>query len=143
MSKPMVVTLPCVLLLLDFWPLGRGLRVEGRGEAAATDHGARITFHAPAFLRLMREKLPFLILCAAGSAVTYLVQRAGGATASWQSLPLTLRAGNPLISYIRYISKTILPASLSILYNYPEHLKIRWLLASSLMLALTPRLSLT
>jgi tetratricopeptide (TPR) repeat protein len=90
MSKPMIVTLPLTLLLLDVWPLKRGLR--------------------------LREKLPLFALAAAGAVVTLVVQRAGGAVNPAALFGL----GNALVSYVVYVAKTFWPAGLAVFYPYPE-----------------------
>ncbi|MDD5140740.1 MAG: hypothetical protein PHY43_10830 [Verrucomicrobiales bacterium] len=116
MSKPMVVTLPCVLLLLDWWPLGR----VGNAEC-----GVR------SFKFLILEKIPFFVLAAAGSAVTYLVQASGGAI--WQT-PLAERFANAAIAYARYVAKTFWPSDLAIIYAHPEHWPAAMSLGATLVL---------
>ncbi len=106
MSKPMVVTLPFVLLLLDFWPLKR-LSLNSPRPAKLI---GKLTF----------EKLPFLMLTAVSSAVTYLVQQ-HGAVASLSSLPLSFRIENAAVSYFRYVSKSFWPVNLAVLYPIPCH----------------------
>jgi Flp pilus assembly protein TadD len=101
MSKAMLVTLPCVLLLLDWWPLER--------------------FKSSRARLLIIEKIPFLVLAAAASVVTFVVQKQGGAVMSLESLPLGARVGNALISYCRYLEKTFLPTDLAILYPHPGY----------------------
>ncbi len=108
MSKPMVVTLPFVLLLLDYWPLQR-FRISN------------LKSEIPVLLRLVAEKALFFLLAIAASVVTFLVQRAGGAVSSLETSPLTARTANALVSYLRYISKTFWPANLSVFYPYPDH----------------------
>ncbi len=103
LSKPMAVSLPLVLLLLDYWPLQR---YEDRPL------GKR-------WLRLWAEKLPLLLMSAASSVVTMLAQRAGGAVADSTALPLPVRLGNAIISYVAYIGKTIRPANLAVFYPHP------------------------
>jgi protein O-mannosyl-transferase len=98
MSKPMVVTLPCLLLLLDFWPLQRLNGSTGR--------------------RMMIEKIPFFLLTAAASAVTYVVQRNGFAVVPLSVIPLDERLGNALVSYARYLGKIFYPADLAVIYPY-------------------------
>ena len=104
MSKPMLVTVPFLLLLLDYWPLARW-RLDRPGLAA--------------LLRLVVEKTPFLALAAASSVITFVVQRRGGAVST--SLSLSDRIANALVSYVRYIGKTIWPIDLSVLYPHPGH----------------------
>jgi len=93
MAKPMVVTLPLVLMLLDYWPFARGLRIV--------------------------EKLPFLALSAAASLVTYVVHESAAAVISLESLPLGRRIGNALISYAVYMGKMFWPTRLAVFYPYP------------------------
>ena len=100
MSKPMLVTLPFVLLLLDYWPLER--------------FGKRTVFY------LIREKTPFIILSAASSVITFLVQRSGGAVVTTALIPLRFRVFNVLVSYVNYIEKMIWPSRLSFFYPHPQ-----------------------
>jgi Flp pilus assembly protein TadD len=95
MAKPMLVTLPFVLLLIDFWPLRRQESVT----------------------RLIGEKAPLFALSVAASVVTYIAQRSGGAT---EALPVTLgeRVANALASYGRYVGKTLWPSHLSLFYPF-------------------------
>lgn len=103
LSKPMLVTLPFVLLLLDFWPLERV---------------SFSVFSTRSFLKLFLEKLPFFALAAASSVVTFFVQRSGGAVVALENYPLIPRFTNALVSYIRYLGKTFYPKSLAVFYPY-------------------------
>ncbi len=103
MSKPMVVTLPFVLLLMDLWPLGR----------IAFDGGRPVKW-----TRLIVEKVPFFILAVAGSVVTYMVQSSGGAV--WET-SLGGRLANAAVSYARYIGKIFWPGHLAIIYSPVNH----------------------
>jgi hypothetical protein len=105
MSKPMAVSLPLVLLLLDYWPLQRYEDLPFRSK----------------WLRLSLEKLPLLLMSAASSVVTMLAQRSGGAIAEASALPFSVRIGNAVVSYVAYIGKTLWPANLSVFYPHPEH----------------------
>ncbi len=109
MSKPMLVTLPLVLLLLDYWPLRRWQWVAGAKGAG------RITAK-----RLVIEKVPLLALAIASSVKTFTVQRAGEAVATLDQFPLRVRLANAAISYVAYLGKTIWPANLSFFYPYSE-----------------------
>ena len=111
MAKPMVVTLPCVLLLLDYWPLAR-LRLLGR--------------------KAVWEKLPLLGLSGAAAAITYLVQEHAGAV---KALPLETRLANATLSYTLYILKTFWPSRLAVFYPYPRGFAFLPLLAAGLFLA--------
>ena len=108
MSKPMVVTLPFVLLLLDYWPLRRLTRLTLNARPAP-------------MVRLVCEKLPFLALSAACSVITLQVQQLGGAFTTLTRLSLGARVENALVAYARYLHKTIWPVDLAILYPHPGH----------------------
>ena len=116
LSKPMVVTLPFVLLLLDFWPLKRLQSIQSA-------------------LRLTLEKLPFFALTLAGCAVTVYVQRSSGAFWSLANLPLRDRIANALAAYLGYISKTFWPVHLALIYPHPHHWPTALTLSSALLLA--------
>jgi len=100
MSKPMLVTLPVILLLLDYWPLER----MSRGVAA-----------------LVMEKIPFFVLALASSVATFVVQRRGGAVAAIAGVPLDARVENAFVSYMRYLGKLFWPTRLSPLYPHPGY----------------------
>jgi protein O-mannosyl-transferase len=117
MSKPMVVTLPFVLLLLDFWPLQR---------FSISD------FRFPILLRLIIEKIPFFALAIAGSVVTFLVQRTGGAMSP---VSVFSRAESVLLTYARYISKTFWPVDLSIVYPYRYSWPTVFVIGTAVLLA--------
>jgi Flp pilus assembly protein TadD len=105
MSKPMLVTLPFVLLLLDVWPLGR---VRGAlPELLKTSAG------------LITEKLPFFALTVASSVITFMVQQRGGAVAELDAFPLGPRLANVVTSYVAYLGKTFWPTGLAVIYPYP------------------------
>jgi protein O-mannosyl-transferase len=119
MSKPMVVTLPFVLLLLDYWPLQRLSALNSQPSIKSA-------------FRLISEKLPLFALAFAGSAVTYYAQREGGAV--WSAgLPLPTRLANAVVSYLRYLSKTFWPADLAVVYPYPQHWP-GWLVTSAVLM---------
>ena len=120
MAKPMLVTLPFVLLLLDYWPLER---LQLRGDA---DH--RLWF------RLVREKVPFFALSVASSAITFLVQQKGGAMSKLDMIPLAVRFGNAFISYVRYVGRMFWPDRLAVLYPYPADMALLWPAVSVLVL---------
>jgi len=110
MCKPMLVTWPCLLLLLDFWPLGR----------TGIMHQGRFTFHVSRITQLLIEKVPFFALTAASSVVTFLVQRGWGAVAPLDDMPLGLRLANVPVSYLRYLGKLIWPSDLAVIYPYVQ-----------------------
>ena len=129
MSKPMLVTLPCVLVLLDVWPLGR-LRGGPRAEAAT-----RVMAPVRPLAGLVAEKWPLFLLAAASAIVTVVVQRQSGAIAANATVPLAERACNALISYWRYLGMTLWPAGLSPFYPLPRSANVVGALAAAAGLA--------
>jgi tetratricopeptide (TPR) repeat protein len=120
----MLVTLPFVLLLLDYWPLGRIAECGMQSaNSRLTPHASRLTFHVSrtALLPLLLEKLPFFALSALSSVVTFLVQKHGGAVEAIERLPLGARSGNALISYCRYLGKLFWPTDLAVFYPHPGY----------------------
>jgi tetratricopeptide (TPR) repeat protein len=117
-SKPMVVTLPCVLLLLDFWPLRR---IQGW-----TPTSRRLPVRTAPLPRLVVEKLPLLGLSAACCVVTVIAQRAGGALRSLQDFSLKVRLENALNAIMAYVGKAIWPARLAPLYPHPGNTLPAW-----------------
>jgi tetratricopeptide (TPR) repeat protein len=113
MSKPMLVTLPFVMLLLDYWPLQRLSTLNPQPST---------------YQRLVLEKWPFFLLAAASCVVTFLVQsqRSGEAVASLELVPLHYRFCNALTSYGIYMLKMAWPVGLAVFYPLPDHLT--WLL---------------
>jgi len=107
MSKPMLVTLPFVLLLLDFWPLDR-VKLE-RGSTALR-----------ANLRLLWEKIPLFALVVLASYITIIMQRRSGAVMSTSMVNMGERASNALLSYMSYLGKMIWPTDLAVFYPYPS-----------------------
>jgi tetratricopeptide (TPR) repeat protein len=121
MSKPMLVTLPCVLLLLDYWPLGR-VRWEVRDppdSAEGTGSGLCKPRFAPASVGwLLTEKLPLFALVIVSSGLTIRAQRELVATA--ESFSLRTRVLNALVSYVTYMGQMFWPANLAALYPHPR-----------------------
>lgn len=111
MSKPMAVTLPFLLLLLDFWPLGRT-------SAWRPASGAEIAPPGP--VRLLTEKAPLLLLSALSAALTLMAQSKGGAVASLDFLPMAPRIANALFAPAAYLWKAVWPVGLSVIYPLPE-----------------------
>jgi len=127
MAKPMLVTLPFVLLLLDYWPLGR----IGFDSPAQDDTPPK----APIAWRLVWEKLPLFALAAISAAVTFYAQNRSGAVASIEAVSLGVRISNALISYVKYIAKTIYPAKLAVFYPHPGMLQL-WQAAGTCLILL-------
>ena len=108
MSKPMLVTMPFVLLLLDYWPLARMKSVTPvKGKAVAA---------RPSIGWLVFEKIPFFVLSAALCWITFNIQKQGGAMLNSTNLPIGPRVSNALISYVRYIGNMFWPHNLAGLY---------------------------
>ena len=106
MSKAMLVTMPFVMLLLDYWPLNRVRNAEcGMWN----------------FKNLVLEKIPFFALAAAMCVVTFVTQNRGGAVMTVESLSLGARVGNALVSYCRYLGKTFWPTDLAVFYPHPGY----------------------
>jgi Flp pilus assembly protein TadD len=118
MAKPMLVTLPFVLLLLDYWPLNRF------GPQTAKTSGRQSYKSGPAgpkfqnLYRVLFEKIPFFVLCAISSVITFLVQQSGGAVVGITALPLNSRVTNAFLSYAKYIGKMFWPQNLAIFYPF-------------------------
>jgi protein O-mannosyl-transferase len=121
LSKPMLVTWPFVMLLLDYWPLGRLSQSAVHGPqstAGAPPPGVRSARKSQIVSRLLVEKLPFFLISAASCAVTLAAQKTGGAVATLASMPLGARILNALDSYLRYVEKLLWPADLAVIYPF-------------------------
>ncbi|HTY86286.1 MAG TPA: tetratricopeptide repeat protein [Candidatus Acidoferrum sp.] len=117
LAKPMLVTLPFVMLLLDWWPMGR---IAECGMRNAESKAKPSTFN-PQFSTLLIEKIPFLLLSAASCVVTFVAQHHGGAVAALAKYPLPVRVENAFVSYARYLGKTFWPVDLATPYPYVAH----------------------
>jgi protein O-mannosyl-transferase len=123
MCKPMLVTLPCVLLLLDYWPLNR---------VALTRSDIRKWFD------LLVEKIPLFALVVVSCIITLAAQRVSGAMKPVSELPLLLRLSNVPLSYLRYLSKAIWPFDLAIFYPLPFSIPLWQAIGSAaVLIALT------
>jgi Tfp pilus assembly protein PilF len=142
LSKPMLVTLPFVLLLLDYWPLGRyyapekpasrplpGIEAPGKKKKQKKKEiedrppvaPERMEPSAAAVVpwALVTEKIPLFALTILSSIITFLAQQKGGAMSPLEDISLLKRLGNALISYASYIVKTVFPQGLAVFYPYP------------------------
>jgi len=145
MAKPMIVTLPFVLLLLDYWPLKRferkkspheiytevnkplfGDKRKGKSKKKHTVNGeakaeepADYKYQWALIRPLFWEKIPLVSLLALSSIVTYIVQQEGGAIRSIAAFPLSVRIANAFVSYIIYIGKMFWPVNLAVFYPHP------------------------
>jgi hypothetical protein len=106
LAKPMIVTFPFVLLLLDVWPLRR------------------------LSIAAVREKIPFFVVALAGAVVTFLAQQAGHAVRSLSAIPFGMRVANAVVAYAVYLARMFWPANLAVFYPYPSHLPA-WQIAAS------------
>jgi len=123
MSKPMLVTLPFVLLLLDYWPLGRLKLEQERGDKKITEkHRGKKS----EILRLVLEKIPLFLLTAGSSIVTFLSAKIGGAVKSQDLFPLQARLTNAMVSYLEYLGKMLWPEKLAIFYSHPGNTLHVW-----------------
>ncbi len=118
MSKPMAVTLPFVLLLMDYWPLKRFQLNSGFKQ----------------LLLLIMEKIPMFALSVVSSAVTFYAQKAGGSVAKLEYLPLSERFKNAFAAYITYIIKMIFPTAMAAIYTIENPFPVVKALASLLCL---------
>jgi tetratricopeptide (TPR) repeat protein len=124
-AKPMVVTLPLVLLILDWWPLGRLVRRPGAGGSPLA--------------AAVAEKLPLLVPAAAASLVAIWAQGESGALKSLREIPPGMRFGNALVSAAAYLERAILPRDLAVFYPFPEggHSATSLARAAAILLILT------
>lgn len=117
MSKPVLVTLPFALLLLDYWPLGR--------------------YPKRRWSSLVWEKVPLFGLAGASGLITCIAQQKGEALVSLQNLPMGVRIANASVSYVTYLCKTFWPSNLAIMYPHPQATLPSWqVIGSALVLAL-------
>jgi tetratricopeptide (TPR) repeat protein len=128
LSKPMPVTLPAALLLLDFWPLGRvtsssltctGERPRGPSASSARSGGR-------SFIGLVAEKSPLFVLSAIFCAVAFVVEHEGGSLRPMEGLSFAHRLENAALSYLRYLGKLFWPQGLAIVYPYPPDATLAW-----------------
>ncbi len=125
MSKPMLVTLPFVLLLLDYWPLNR-LPINPPGTMDKFQQKS-------VALRLVWEKVPLFVLVALSSAVTFHAQKHGGLVVSLDNIPFKARVANAVVAYVKYIGKMIYPVKLAAIYPHLEMLPW-WQIAGACLL---------
>lgn len=120
LSKPMLVTLPCVLLLMDYWPLRR-LVLPGDCATGLERASSR---SGVALQRLVIEKIPFFLLSAGSCVITLFAQHRGGAVVSTESLSITQRLANAAVAYVGYIFKAFYPVDLAIFYPHPGSVSV-------------------
>jgi uncharacterized membrane protein YhaH (DUF805 family) len=121
MAKPMLVTLPFVLLLLDFWPLKREeLNLAG----SQNEQSWRPKINPRGILQLILEKVPLMIMALAAIGVTFYAQSGGRAVLSLEQLDIASRIQNVIISYVAYLWKMVWPLNLAMYYPYPAQFNI-------------------
>ena len=124
MAKPMLVTWPFVLLLLDYWPLRRFQWQRATG----TEGFVR------ALVPLVREKLPLFCLVAASMVITFIAQSHGGAVRTFVQVPVSLRLSNAIVSYAKYLFLTVWPSDLAVYYPFARTGVPVWQLACAIVL---------
>lgn len=130
MTKPMLITLPFILLLLDFWPLRRLV------TPVSNPFGSGGSFSSSAFRAAVVEKVPLFLVSAAWSVVTYAAQKDLGAVKTLHYYPFASRLSNAVAAYVAYIRKTLWPLDLAVYYPFPEQPSALWkMLASASLLA--------
>lgn len=155
MAKPMLVTLPFVLLLLDYWPLGRwqkvstpanvplpvdkkagGKKNKQRKADSARENGkpAPPVNRSPLFGSLLLEKAPFIFLTIVSCIVTFRAQNKGEAVISIKNIPFHERIGNAIVSYVSYLGEIFRPVDLAVFYPYEHSLPLWQILVSCLIL---------
>jgi len=113
MAKPMLVTLPFVLLLLDYWPLNRFQTGTSHVDSPISSQTKS------SLIALVWEKLPLFALAAVSSVATFVVQQRGGAVKSVEVFPMAIRIANALLSYVFYVKKMVWPQGLAFFYPHP------------------------
>lgn len=134
MSKPMLVTAPLVLLLLDYWPLRR---FEKSSSAKSKSKIVNWWDRQTIAQRLLLEKMPLLALSTASGIVTFLAQRH---PLGWtEQLPISPRVNNALVTYVAYIGQMLWPVKLAVFYPHPENRLPLWeiALAVAVLIAVT------
>jgi hypothetical protein len=137
LAKPMLVTLPFVLLLLDYWPLRRirfGKTEEGKPKKTGPSPVGREGWLN--LLRLLREKIPLLVLAAASSVVTFVAQQTSGSVTTLEGLSLFARLSNAAVAYVEYIRKMFWPSELVVFYPHPGKMLPLWEVVGAIVLLL-------
>lgn len=134
MSKAMLVTWPLLLLLVDWWPLGR---LEIGGDGRRTSNAKSLAVSARAVAPLLIEKVPFALLAMASSVLTYLAMRSTGTLGVESSYPLGVRVANAVVSYATYLVKLVAPFGLAPFYPHPQDSLPIWKVFASAVLLVT------
>ncbi|MFC1815001.1 tetratricopeptide repeat protein [Thermodesulfobacteriota bacterium] len=136
MAKPMLVTLPCVMLLLDYWPLGRfEFRTADDPVPGGTARSIKPGMRKHPVIRPVLEKIPFLALSAASVYLSSSTLLSFKTMVSTELVPMKLRIANALVSYVKYIQKMIWPQDLAVLYPYPQGVPVWQVVGAILFLS--------
>jgi Flp pilus assembly protein TadD len=130
MCKPMLVTLPFVLLLMDWWPLRRTAPLD-------SPNSVHQGYSSATFFRLVWEKVPMLGLSAISCFITFLAQSRGGAVRSLDYVPFGVRISNTFLSYVSYLRQMVWPSSLAMFYPHPASTQVGipiWEIAGAVLL---------
>ena len=129
MAKPMLVTLPVIMLLMDFWPLNRYcLKEREPGQDNLLDR-------LSPFTTLLKEKIPFFVCSLFSATITIYAQHKGGAIRNFVEMPFWLRTENAVVAYVKYLAKTLWPLDLAVLYPFPSSIPL-WQVFCSLLILL-------
>jgi len=135
MAKPMLVTLPFLMLLLDLWPLGRLPIHPPPGDSRWPFEGSpRAPSRPMTFSVLLLEKIPLLVMASGSIALTILAARTGGALTTFARFPLSVRLANSLHAYAAYIGKLFWPQDLAVFYPHPGNLALWQTILSGLLI---------
>lgn len=127
LSKPMIVTLPFTLLLLDLWPISRITNIDNKNK--------KEIFKAISLL--IYEKAPLFLLSMVSCIITYVAQSHAGALVTFKSYPLSYRITNAIFSYLIYIAKFFWPKSLAVFYPYPTYNSFDLVIGFSILISIT------
>ena len=130
MAKPMLVTLPFVLLLLDFWPLNRFQFQHDFRLSSKEDYVDAIRKN----LRIILEKIPLFIPIIISCIITFFAQKSEGAVKAIWALPMKYRIENAIVSYVKYVLKAVWPYNLAVFYPHPENTIPLWQITVGILL---------
>jgi Flp pilus assembly protein TadD len=136
MAKPMLVTLPFLMILLDFWPLGRFPMSPPAGDFRRFGEGSpQVPSRPISLFRLLLEKIPLLAVALGSVVLTILAAQSGGALTTFAHFPMGVRLANSLHAYQSYIGKLFWPQGLAVFYPHPGNLALWKTLSSGLLIA--------
>lgn len=133
LTKPILVTLPFALLLLDFWPLKRFRESAGTGENNWKRICLILSARRPIVYKVIAEKIPLMVLALLFTGLIWIHIESHGVVTSTELVPMKLRIANAPVAYIKYIAKLVFPANLSVYYPYPDKLPL-WQSAGAVLI---------